>query len=150
MQRRRIRRLLCKMLVVALSPFRNLGPSLRRTKKDVAKMMTIGADPARIIEGSGVDEPYPGTPFKCETDVSSAPRAKLNVEPASRHVRDMPVPGEWPAGDLDLLVVEDRFHCERRSGSSLAPRAVTDRYPERIALRNVAHASADATSGMRP
>src|SRR5262249_9365527 len=137
-------RLLRKMLLVALGALRNPGPFLRRTQEDVAKMVTIRADPARIIEGSGIDESHPRTPFEWEADGGPASGTKLNVEPASRSVRGVPVLGERPTGDLDVLFAEHRLDCECTSSSSLAPRAVAHGYSNGVTLGHIAHGPADA------
>ncbi len=97
------------MLLVALHAFGHLRPVPGGAHEDVAKLVTVGANPARLVEGTGVNDANAGTPFEGETKRGSAARAELEVEPAPRFVGDVAVPTAL-AAHLDIPILEDCFH----------------------------------------
>jgi hypothetical protein len=60
----------------------------------------------------------------------------------------MPVFGQRPTCDLDLLFVEDRFHRERSPSSLLTPSAMAYHHSERVAMRDVMYGPTDTSTFM--
>src|SRR5262245_30120572 len=142
----RLMRLGREVSLVPFGPFWHVRPFLGRPEKGVSKMVSVGANPAWVVEGSRIDDPYAGTKLQRKPNVRTAFRTKLKIEPASRFVRNVSMLCQGPTRDLDLFLFECRLHRKRRSRPSLTPRAVTDRYADGVAIYYIPHSAADTST----
>src|SRR5215212_11284690 len=108
--------------------------------------MPAGLDPGGIVEGTGCDRSYARNGFERETDVRSASRAKLLVQPAAGLIGYVPVGLQGVPAQFDGIRPEHRLHPERRTRAPLAPRAMTDRDAFGITMGDVAQGTANASA----
>src|SRR5687767_2656905 len=127
---------------------RKVRPRTPRAKKDVANGKMRGADPRRVVEGTGRQGPDSGRRLERESEIGAAAAAEFDIEPPPRLVRDMPVAPDVRPRDLHLAALVDDLGAEGRAGAALAPCAMTDRDPQRLAARPEARRAAKAPAGL--
>jgi hypothetical protein len=120
----------------------------RRLEEDVLGVVGAHGDPVGVVEGARVDAAGPRESLEGQEELRAAGRAEMHVDQLAAALGAMVVGGGGALGHLQIFLPEERLHHVRRAGRALAPSAVADRDPERVAPRLEPHRAADAAASV--